>query len=83
MPSDELKRLKHRQAGFQAALTKGLEERRRAAKMAAWTRKHGKDDARNPFSKQNYVPSAFLGTPGVPIRGLSIQTETLPTPKLA
>ena len=49
---------KHRQAGLKAALTKGPEERRRAAKMAAWTRKHGKDDARNPFSKQNDTTSA-------------------------
>jgi len=24
--------------------------------MAAWTRKHGKNDAANPFSKQNANP---------------------------
>ena len=57
MSSDDQQRNKHRQAALKAALTKGLEERRREAKMAAWTRKHGKDDTRNPFSKQNYTLS--------------------------
>jgi hypothetical protein len=31
------------------------EERKRAALMAAWTQRHGKDDANNPYSKGNYV----------------------------
>ena len=38
-------------AGSKAAETKGPEERKRAALMAAWTRKHGKNDAENPHSK--------------------------------
>jgi predicted RNase H-like HicB family nuclease len=46
---------KHRQAGLKAAETKGPEERTRAAFMANWTRKHGKDDAKNPYSRQNYT----------------------------
>jgi hypothetical protein len=33
--------------------TKGPIERKRAARMAAWTKKHGKDDAKNPHSRQN------------------------------
>ncbi len=33
--------------------TKGPIERKRAARMAAWTKKHGKDDASNPHSRQN------------------------------
>ena len=41
-------------AGQKAAETKGSIERVREAKMAAWTRKNGKNDARNPYSKQNY-----------------------------
>ena len=36
-----------------AADTKGAIERKRAARMANWTRKHGKDDAKNPHSRQN------------------------------
>lgn len=46
---------KNRQAGLQAARTKGPEERSRAASMANWTRKHGKDDSENPYSRQNYT----------------------------
>lgn len=41
-------------AGQKAAETKGRIERVREAKMAAWTRKNGKNDALNPYSKQNY-----------------------------
>jgi hypothetical protein len=41
-------------AGQKAAETKGRIERVREAKMAAWTRKNGKNDAQNPYSKQNY-----------------------------
>jgi hypothetical protein len=40
--------------GVKAAKTKGPIERRRAAKMARWTMKHGKDDLKNPYSRQNY-----------------------------
>jgi hypothetical protein len=40
--------------GQKAAETKGRIERVREAKMAAWTRKNGKNDALNPYSKQNY-----------------------------
>jgi hypothetical protein len=50
---NDLKRYKHRQAGLKAAATKGDEDRRRAAHTAAQTRKHGKHDANNPFSKQH------------------------------
>jgi len=32
---------------------RGPDERRREALMAAWTRKNGKNDAVNPYSKQN------------------------------
>jgi hypothetical protein len=41
-------------AGQKAAETKGRIERVREATMAAWTRKNGKNDALNPYSKQNY-----------------------------
>lgn len=52
-----LKKHKQRQAGLKAAETKGAEERSRAAKAAAWTRRHGKDDAANPFSRENQPPA--------------------------
>jgi hypothetical protein len=45
---------KRRQAGLKAAETKGAEERSREAKAAAWTREHGKDDSKNPYSMENY-----------------------------
>jgi hypothetical protein len=41
-------------AGQKAAETKGTIERVREAKMAARTRKNGKSDTLNPYSKQNY-----------------------------
>lgn len=47
-------KLREREAGLKAAETKGEEERRREALMANWTRKHGKDDKANPYSKTNY-----------------------------
>lgn len=63
-------REKHRQAGLKASRTKGKalereaaqkavetkgeDELKRAGLMAAWTRKHGKDDKANPYSKANY-----------------------------
>jgi len=41
--------------GIKAAITKGPIELSRAAKAAAWTRQNGKrDDANNPYSRQNY-----------------------------
>lgn len=40
--------------GQRASETKGHIERVRAAKMAAWTRKNGKNDALNPHSKENF-----------------------------
>ena len=46
---------KYRVAGLTAAETKGFLERTREALMAAWTRRHGKDDSRNPYSKRNYT----------------------------
>jgi hypothetical protein len=54
---EELKR-RRRNAGIKAAETKGPEERRREALMAAWTRLHGKNHAANPYSKENYSPSS-------------------------
>ena len=45
---------KHQEAGFKAADTKGPEERHRAAKMAAWSKKNGIGNPDNPFSKENY-----------------------------
>ncbi len=47
---EDVKR-RRRNAGLKAAESKGPDERRRAALMAAWTRKHGKNDAANPHSK--------------------------------
>jgi hypothetical protein len=54
MDEVQRKKHKHRQAGLKAAETKGPEERRRAALMAAWSKKHGKGKPANPYSKQNY-----------------------------
>jgi hypothetical protein len=45
------RKLRRRNAALKAAETKGPEERKRAALMAAWTRKHGKNDEQNPHSK--------------------------------
>jgi len=47
---DDRKR-RRRNAGLKAAETKGSEERKRGARMAAWMRKHGKNDAANPHSR--------------------------------
>jgi hypothetical protein len=49
-----VKEHKRKQAGIKAADTKGREERVRAAKMARYTRQHGKNDAANPYSRENY-----------------------------
>jgi len=49
----ETRKRRRRNAGLKAAETKGPDERRREALMAAWTRKNGKNDAVNPYSKQN------------------------------
>lgn len=43
-----------RRAARRAAATKGPEERHRAALMAHWTIKYGKNDARNPYSRENW-----------------------------
>jgi hypothetical protein len=58
MGAEELARLKQKRsaAGHKAAETKGPVERSRTAYMANWTMKHGKNDAENPFSKENYYP---------------------------
>jgi hypothetical protein len=40
--------------GLSVLLCLGVEGRQRATNMAAWTRQHGKDDAINLVSKQNY-----------------------------
>jgi hypothetical protein len=51
---DEVRKRRRRNAGLKAAETKGSEERKREALMAAWTRQNGKNDAVNPYSKQNW-----------------------------
>lgn len=51
---DEVRKRRRRNAGLKAAETKGSEERKREALMAAWTRKNGKNDAANPYAKQNW-----------------------------
>ncbi len=48
------KRKSARSAGQKTVATKGKLELSRAGKMAAWTKANGKNDAENPFSKQNY-----------------------------
>jgi len=66
---------KHRNAGLKAAETKGPEERTRAAQMAAWTRTNGKDDSRNPYSKQN---STIRSTTSAEVRtGRSTSSNSL------
>jgi hypothetical protein len=51
---EEARKRRRRNAGLKAAETKGPEERKREALMAAWTRKNGKNDTVNPYSKQNW-----------------------------
>ena len=53
----ELEWRKRQEAARKAIETKGPSERHRAARMAAWTRKHGKNDATNPFSKADVKPA--------------------------
>jgi len=53
---EDRKRKRHN-AGIKAAETKGPEERKREGLMGAWTREHVKNDAENPYSKQNYTIS--------------------------
>ena len=48
------RKMREREAGQKAVETKGEDELKRAALMAAWTRKQGKDDKANPYSKANY-----------------------------
>jgi hypothetical protein len=50
------KKLKRSAAGHKASETKGPEERSRAAKAAAWTQKHGRDDAKNPYARKPQPP---------------------------
>ena len=54
MDEDKHESTSPKTAGQKAAETKGRVERVREAKMAAWTRKNGNNDALNPYSKQNY-----------------------------
>jgi hypothetical protein len=54
MDEDKHESTSPKTAGQKAAETKGRIERVREATMAAWTRKNGKNDALNPYSKQNY-----------------------------
>jgi hypothetical protein len=54
MDEDKHESTSPKTAGQKAAETKGVIERVREAKVAAWTRKNGKNDALNPYSKQNY-----------------------------
>lgn len=49
------RKLKQRAAGHKASETKGPDERSRAGKKAAWTKKHGRDDARNPHARRTLV----------------------------
>ena len=51
---DEARKRRRHNAGLKAAETKGAEERKREALMAAWTRKNGKNDEANPYSKKNW-----------------------------
>lgn len=44
-------------AGVKASQAKGAVEEKRAAKMAAWTRAFGKNDALNPWSLERFVNS--------------------------
>jgi hypothetical protein len=48
---NEDRKRRRRNAGLKVAETKGPEERKMEALMAAWTRKHDKNDAANPYSK--------------------------------
>jgi hypothetical protein len=63
MTTHDLKKHRQKQAAVKAADTKGQEERSRAARMASYTRKHGKNDAANPYSRENYYKDAKPGTP--------------------
>jgi len=58
MEMQEQKSQKASAAAFKANETSGPKERSRKAKMANWTRTHGKDDDKNPFSFQNYYSAA-------------------------
>ena len=49
--------------GQKAVKTKGRDELVREGKMAAWTRKFGKDDAMNPYAVQNYDAPSTRGNP--------------------
>jgi hypothetical protein len=55
----ENRKRRRRNAGLKTAETKGPEERKREALMAAWTRKYGKNIAANPFSKVYLITDYF------------------------
>jgi hypothetical protein len=62
----EAHKRRRRNAALKAAETKGAEERKREALMAGWTRKNGKNDAANPYSKQNWHgPQEVRRTPAL------------------
>jgi hypothetical protein len=71
--------------GQKAVETKGPDELKRAGQMAAWTKKYGKNDAENPFSKENQPESAireakdpFIAvTHGSSTANLTMATSTL------
>jgi len=49
----EVLKRKRQAAGFKSAETEGPGELSRVAMMAAWSRKHGRDNPANPYSKAN------------------------------
>jgi hypothetical protein len=58
MTENETSKTSLKTPGQKAVETKGKIELERAGKMAAWTKKHGKNDAENPHSKQNSYPKS-------------------------
>lgn len=54
MDEDKQESASPKTAGQKAVETKRRMELVRAGKMAAWTKKNGKNDALNPHSKGNY-----------------------------
>ncbi len=73
MDADDAAVAKRRSATLGANATKGEPERRRAAMKAAWTRRHGKDDAANPHTA---TPAADRG----PMRSSATGPATATTP---
>ena len=56
MDAEDAAKTPRKAAALKASATKGEAERSRAASKANWTRTHGKDDARNPFTRVNETP---------------------------